>query len=293
MRRSERLLRLHAIIVRFLGQIGYWEEVRKRHETVTKDAKAELRYEVGRWLKLVNREVRRGLKAPKKVLAVDKLADWKMLRAEGERMLKRTYIEILAIEAEKAGGFVGKQFDVLNVEAVEWAASNAGSMVEGIMDETVDAIRTHTANAIAQGRTIFQISEELKALVGLNGRQAAAASNYYSKLQTMPKYLKLTPARREAMFGKYVNRLHNLRAETIARTESARAVHEGTLMRYEKLGVEQVRYLAAPDACEQCASLDGRVYKLVDFPELTHPNCRCSMTAAERMPAERKERRFR
>jgi len=287
MRRSERLARLHAVVVHFLGQIGYWEEVRKRREAAGREAEAELRHTVGQWLKLINREVRHGLKVPKRVLAVKKLVDWEMIRAEGERMLKRAYLDILIIEASKVGGFA-KQFDVLNVEAVEWAAANAGSMVTGILDETVDAIRAHTVDAIAQGKTVFQLTEELKPLAGLNKAQTAAASNYYTKLQTMPKYRKLTPARREAMFNKYANRMHQLRAETIARTESARAVHEGTLMRYEKLGVERVQYLAAPDACEQCATLDGRVYKLVDFPELPHPNCRCSMTPAERAPAERR-----
>jgi len=283
MRKNERLARLHAVIIHFLGQIGYWEEVRKRREVAGREAEVELRHAVGRWLKLINREVRRGLKTPRKVLAVKKLADWEMLRAEGERMLKRAYLDILIIEASKAGGFA-KQFDVLNVEAVEWAAANAGDMVTDILDETVDAIRTHVSDAIAQGKTVFQLTEELKPLAGLNKAQTAAASNYYTKLQTMPKYRRLSPARREAMFDKYVNRMHELRAETIARTESARAVHEGTLMRYEKLGVERIQYLAAPDACVDCATLDGRVYRRADFPDLLHPDCRCGMTPAEKAP---------
>lgn len=69
------------------------------------------------------------------------------------------------------------------------------------------------------------------------------------------------------------------RAETVARTETARADVEGTLEGYEALGVERKQWLTAPMCCDACADLDGKTTGLkgtfpggVHAPPL-HPNC--------------------
>lgn len=74
------------------------------------------------------------------------------------------------------------------------------------------------------------------------------------------------------------------RAMTIARTEIIHAHAEGQLDGLQELGVEkvkaQVEWSTAGDAvvCEQCASLEGRVYSINGARGLIplHPNCRCA-----------------
>lgn len=80
-----------------------------------------------------------------------------------------------------------------------------------------------------------------------------------------------------------VDAVGKTRATTLARTEVINAYAEGSLDRYERLGVEEVtgevEWLATGDrrTCAVCASLEGSRYSLEDargrLPQ--HPNCRC------------------
>jgi SPP1 gp7 family putative phage head morphogenesis protein len=75
------------------------------------------------------------------------------------------------------------------------------------------------------------------------------------------------------------------RAETVARTESAKADVAGNLNAYRESGqVEAKRWLAAPDCCDECQDLDGETVDIdEDFPgdagdgPPLHPNCRCDV----------------
>ena len=46
---------------------------------------------------------------------------------------------------------------------------------------------------------------------------------------------------------------------------------------WEDVGVEYAMWVTAEDekVCEECGSMHGRVFKLEDFPEKPHYNCRC------------------
>ena len=71
------------------------------------------------------------------------------------------------------------------------------------------------------------------------------------------------------------------RADLMARTETINAAVDGCRVRYEQAGVKEFEYIAASDArtCEQCASHNGKIYKLTDNANLPplHPNCRCAI----------------
>ena len=71
------------------------------------------------------------------------------------------------------------------------------------------------------------------------------------------------------------------RADLMARTETINAAVDGCRVRYEQAGIKEFEYLAASDArtCEQCASHNGKIYKLTDNANLPplHPNCRCAI----------------
>jgi SPP1 gp7 family putative phage head morphogenesis protein len=69
------------------------------------------------------------------------------------------------------------------------------------------------------------------------------------------------------------------RAEMIARTETARAVSEGTRDVYNANGISQFDWLPADDACEDCDAMkDGNPYDMGDEMPPLHPNCRCAVT---------------
>lgn len=90
------------------------------------------------------------------------------------------------------------------------------------------------------------------------------------------------------------------RAETLARTETARAANRGARLIYRQAGLQRVRWQVQDGACPYCAAMEGRVIPIdgqflgpgetlqptgaerplvagseaVDGPPL-HPNCRC------------------
>lgn len=69
-------------------------------------------------------------------------------------------------------------------------------------------------------------------------------------------------------------------AETLARTEMARAREEANIEIMHRQGVDQVQFLAAPDErmCPVCGAHHGKVYNIRDAPVLPlHPNCRCTL----------------
>ena len=72
------------------------------------------------------------------------------------------------------------------------------------------------------------------------------------------------------------------RAQTIARTEVARAYHMGTLMTYKRLGVEEIKIICGSSPCELCLSHCGTI-KPISYADyvLKHPNCTCTYVAAK------------
>jgi len=69
--------------------------------------------------------------------------------------------------------------------------------------------------------------------------------------------------------------LSKSRAQTVARTEMAAAMVEGTKLRYEAEGIEQVQWQAVGSSrtCGYCAPRHGKVYQLGDVVAPAHPNC--------------------
>ena len=77
-----------------------------------------------------------------------------------------------------------------------------------------------------------------------------------------------------------------LRAETIARTETATVLNEAAVAQYRELGVDRVQVVDGDDD-EACASVDGAIWT-VDEAEanpIAHPNCVRSFTPLIGAPA--------
>lgn len=74
--------------------------------------------------------------------------------------------------------------------------------------------------------------------------------------------------------------LSTSRAQTVARTEMAAAMVEGSKLRYEADGIQQVQWQAVGSSrtCGYCAPRHGKVYRLREVVAPAHPNCRCTVT---------------
>ena len=75
-----------------------------------------------------------------------------------------------------------------------------------------------------------------------------------------------------------IDSIGRARAETLARTETMKAFNEGSLTQYDKHGITEVEWLAAPGerTCDECMSLDGQRFPIDSKPDCPlHPNCRC------------------
>lgn len=74
------------------------------------------------------------------------------------------------------------------------------------------------------------------------------------------------------------------RSELIARTETASAYSQGSILAYEESGVVSgIEWLAGPDECPECAELNGKIVGLgdefadgINYPP-AHPACRCAI----------------
>ena len=77
-----------------------------------------------------------------------------------------------------------------------------------------------------------------------------------------------------------IDYMRNLRANMIARTETIRLANEGAIMRYDNLGVTNVRWLAALSdrTCPICEGLNNKILSIAEAQGMipAHVACRCT-----------------
>jgi len=109
-----------------------------------------------------------------------------------------------------AFGFTGR-----NTQAQRVAARSAARFITSIARSTVAAIRSMIVRSIAEGVPVYDAARAIRAMIGLNEQQAAAAESYRREL--IDSGLALERVDRE--LERYTARQIRRRAETIARTE--------------------------------------------------------------------------
>ncbi len=68
------------------------------------------------------------------------------------------------------------------------------------------------------------------------------------------------------------------RAKAVARTESATAYTQGSLIAYQEIGLQEVVWLASANSCPTCTALNGKKIKIADGPfPPKHPYCTCAV----------------
>jgi uncharacterized protein with gpF-like domain len=163
----------------------------------------------------------------------------------------------------------GLRFDVFDEHAVRWAEANAGRLITEINDETRRAVAGMVEQAVRDGVPPRRLARTIEQTVGLHTRYAQAVHNYKEGLLAQ-----VTEQRAEELAGRYARRLLRKRAETIARTETIRAMSEGQLDGWREAadegvlqtGRSQREWVVTTDdrLCPECAPMEGQIVAFTD-----------------------------
>lgn len=178
-------------------------------------------------------------------------------------------------------------FDQVNVRAVAQMQNNRLDLIRGFVEGQRDTLRVVMTDGIMRGVSPIQQAREFREVVGLTDRQARAVLNFRRLLEqagvadaedqgeALTRRLRdrrfdgsivrairnerpLSQAHIDKMVERYRQRYVKYRAETIARTEALRNVHQGVNEAFDQaIELGQIN----PDDIEQkwISARDGRV----------------------------------
>ena len=190
-------------------------------------------------------------------------------------------------------GPVSLDFKTTNPKALAAAQRQAADLLTAVNVETKQTVRDLIARAYREQITSRDTARMIRDVVGLNDRQATALFNYRAGLVEDGRAADQV----ERMTARYGDRLLRQRADTIAQTEIHRASAEGQHelwregVREGRIGANARRiWIANTGACEWCEAIesinadgvpiDGQFETpdgdMIDGPEESHINCRCS-----------------
>lgn len=207
------------------------------------------------------------------------LLDWRALGPPDELFSDSLLLAYLdaAGKADTAG--LQASFNVTNTQAAEYALTQAAKLVTLIDEQTRDGLREIIADGLVDGKTIHQMAQQIRPLIGLNRPQMASASKYWDQLQEDED------PNAENKMNRYCNKQLRYRADMIARTETIGAIANGTLENYREMGFISYFFEASADACAECQDAEDE-YPIedaevgVNLPTL-HPLCRCSISPGQ------------
>lgn len=210
--------------------------------------------------------------------------------------------ELGVSEAEGAGTFEaegeamvlgkkrpGRPLDVTTQEAVDWLRRDALSLVEDLSKRRRLSVAGLIEAGLAAGDTYQQVANRIlrQGLIGLLPAHQRAVSNFRARRikDGIPR------GRAEKLADAYAKQLLRYRAETIAKTEMAKAWAEGQIAGWRQAQREgliskraQVEWVTV-DPCEICAPLEGKRAPVggrfypggYRRPGDTHPRCECML----------------
>lgn len=233
-----------------------------------------------KWMSFVATQIRQDLtrKFIKADITAD-LTDWEFIQENGEEILKPATLNIMQSGGKQAYRIFQVQaaFDVLNPDAVNAAGKFTAKLVRDVTAKTREGIRHYIKEGIKAGKSMPKLAREIRPLVGLTKNQVGSVLNYENWLKE--NRTDLSAAQRKKKVTTYTNKTHRRRANTIARTETARAQNIGYATGLKDLGVEKVEFQIHPDerTCVECEELNEQTFPVEEGQELipVHPNCRC------------------
>jgi hypothetical protein len=225
-------------------------------------------------------------KSAARALALSRRAE---LKARGSRIRKDR------MPAEGLGAVTDEETLVALSEelAQEWLQTRGLLLVQRLSEKAARAIEETLRDGMREGWSIQRMTREIRNVVGLSDKDAAALRN--RRRQLVERGVK--PARVQSDLDRYRKQLIRRRAETIARTEVVAARNQGQLHAWKIMQesgelpsvVRRVWIPALSErTCPVCMTLGsvgpvllGQPFTSPDVGRImappAHPNCRCSM----------------
>ena len=186
-------------------------------------------------------------------------------------ILVQTYADAGAQATE---GLRGVRWNSASPRAEDYARNRVGGMIQGVTDDSLQAIRNHIADGYAFGRTPNRMALDLVGRIGSSGRREGGVVGLSSQQETWVRNMRnalendpasalrftrrdrrfdsllrrggpLTQAQIDSILTAYSNRLLLSRGRTIAVTERGAAINQGRVDAYAA-AIE--KYGLGPDA---------------------------------------------
>lgn len=171
-----------------------------------------------------------------------------------------------------------------------WVRQQAAKRVVEVTREQKQVLRQIVSESLRTDKRSTVVVRDIKRVVGLTSRELQAVANKRDKLQEQGK----SPAKVDREVARYAEKLHTLRAQRIARTESVSAETQGSMAAWKDAQSDGLiepdaarEWIASTAACDVCSVMDGQrvglneKFKLPDgtFVEGPpgHPNCVCGL----------------
>lgn len=176
--------------------------------------------------------------------------------------LSNVFGEVMTIAAGEAADFIESKlhvivnFDQVNYAALDAMTRNQLRLIREFVAEQQMATREALLDGIRRGINPRQMAVTLRDSIGLTQYQVQIINNYRRQLETLDAsalaralrdkrfdrtvlnsiadQTPLTPVQIDRMVDRYREKWLKYRSEVIARTESLRAVHEGTDLMYQQ-----------------------------------------------------------
>jgi hypothetical protein len=253
--------------------------------------------------------------------AAEQLVAWEGSLNGLRNTVQQSLLDAAQDELKGAGQVLRTNFalDIFNPRVVEFAQQYSYGLVRQITNQTRDMVREVVLDALKTGSPPRQQAQDIKRFLGLTTEQRAHIVNYRRKLEegdlnalrnllrdkrSDPKVMRLFQSGQplakddiDRLVARYTDKWLAYRAETVARTESLRALNAGARLTWlQAVDTGQYRepdlyrrWFVAPSCCvcPNCKAVPGMNPKgvglredfdtpLGDFmdPPL-HPNCRC------------------
>jgi hypothetical protein len=206
-----------------------------------------------------------------------------------------------AIKRLPSGLSARVSFNNADPRAAAWARERAGSLIKGIEQEALIAVRKVISDALLSGGGVAVASARIRRVVGLHPRWQTAVEGFRARevkrlLDNGMDAAEIADASLETV-EIYAERLRSARALTIARTEVMAAQNMGQVLSwyqasddgYLDMSLAVKEWVAGPsgwksiEVCPVCMELDGQQvpvngrFSNGDVMPPSHPNCRCTM----------------
>jgi hypothetical protein len=189
-------------------------------------------------------------------------------------------------------------FADVDQRALDFASVSAGRLITSVQESTKQAVREQVVEALKGAMTTDQLARRLRAVVPLSPVQAGSVAKIHAAairdvLEAAEKAGRAPTASALAGADKIAERAAakklRYRASLIARTEVVAASNQGRNLAWQSTVAAGVsaknsvkEWIAAPDACDVCAAIDGeqvpwdQPFSTGDDMPPDHPACRCS-----------------